>query len=261
MCPCSLPTLTTLSCHLTTEWCLSALAWSPCSSTKGCQAVQDQTSSSLQFLRQALGKWLRSVAFCSAEPGPPHTNFHGKLWKGAELKNPLLCCQSWCSPSPASPEHFSDRRLPFPSPCALPAHCCHYQKSRKFCWRCPETVRGWETGLNVLTVVFSLWRAATCSGFAGYVFFSYKICLAEVEGSIQLSRIPGCPAAGLGVAIVRLWEILDLPHTQGWTLEHTRDPGRLEPARCFYNNYRVCADQLHSTHTGCFLETPHSLHQ
>lgn len=99
----------------------------------------------------------------------------------------------------------------------------------------------------MLTVVFSSRRPATCSGFAGYFFFSYKFCLAEVEGSMHLSRIPGCPAAGLRVAIVGLWEILNLSHTHRWTLEHTRDPGRLEPALCYYNNY--CAQTNCTAHT------------
>lgn len=108
---------------------------------------------------------------------------------------------------PWSPQHFSDRHSPSPSQGALPAlYSCHYQKSRTFCWNCSESVR--EPRMNVLTVVFLLHRAAMCSGFPGYVFFSYQFCLAEAEGSEHPPRIPGCPAASLQVATAGLWKYL-----------------------------------------------------
>lgn len=93
--PCCVTTLTTLSCLLTTEWCLSALAWSPCSA-KAARLVQDQTRLSPQLLWQALGKWLWGFyPFHSTEPGPARSDFLGKLWERAELKSPQLRSQPW----------------------------------------------------------------------------------------------------------------------------------------------------------------------
>lgn len=89
----------------------------------------------------------------------------------------------------------------------------------------PEGV--WEPGLSVLTMIFSLHRAAMCSGFPGYFFFpSCKSCIAELEDFIYLlkrwnfqrevetsnclSRIPGYPAASLRIAVAGLLAFLVL---------------------------------------------------
>jgi len=57
------------------------------------------------------------------------------------------------------------------------------------------------------------------------IFYLYKLCLAEVEDFINLSRILRYPAARLRVAVAGLLAILDLSHPQGSALQHTHGPG------------------------------------
>lgn len=122
--------------------------------------------------------------------------------------------QSWkiqlCSQPQSSSSSLQVQR-------ALPAHYCQYQRERKFSSRCCETVRGWEAGLSVLTMIFSLHRA-TMRWYFLDTFTPHTNPAWQKQWLKHWPRIPRYPAARLGVAIAGLLAIPDFSHTQGSAL-------------------------------------------
>lgn len=198
--------------------------------------------------------WVSDWDLCPSQSTEPAcTQFCGALEKG-RAENSTAVQPAPIQPFfPWSPEHFNDRHSPSSSQGALPAlYCCHYQKSRTFCWNCSERVR--EPGTNVLTVVFLLHRAAMCSVFPGYVFFLLPVLPGRSRGLSTPTQDSQMSSSQPASSNCWTLEILDL-HTQGSILHRVCDTGRLEPALCYKR-----PNWLH-TQVGCFLKALHSPHQ